>query len=263
VTRLLAWLRERPALLIACGLAIVAIWETVTIARAGSDAPSDRAWRDAAAALAAEHHPDDLIVFAPHWIDPIARVHVGHLMTREQIARMDATRYGRVWEVSTRGASAPETRGLGKPVYDRRFGDVRLRLWERDPPRVLWDLRGRSKLLEVDYAPRLCVPLPVPRGRAGRLDLGEVQLGSRLVVYAGLSDFRSRKANESVAQVRLVIDEKVAGDPVTTTAGSESGWTRNRIVAATTPGTHHVAIEATGGPDPQTLSLCVAAEAYE
>ena len=176
---------------------------------------------------------------------------------------MDATRYGRIWELSIRGARSPETRELGRPVYDETFGEVRVRRWERQAPVVTWDLRAKARLLEVDFTPRLCAPVTIGRS-PGILDAGTVRLGRHLSVYAGLSDFRSRKENRSYANLRVFVDDR---DVTWATIGNESGWL-HLPPATVTPGDHRLVFEAKVDPDrgaknPGHLSLCVMAESYE
>src|SRR4051812_1822482 len=106
---------RRPirARLAAAGLALLAVWEVVVLVSAGQSAPSPRDWQTAAAAIPATLHDDQLIVFAPRWIDPVGRQWLGGRMSLDQVARMDAVRYREIWEVSIRGASAPELAGQG------------------------------------------------------------------------------------------------------------------------------------------------------
>lgn len=260
------WISVHRGAIAGVALLVLAVWEIVVLWRAHAGVPAETDWRRAAAAIQTSHQRGDLILFAPGWIDPLARVYVGDLMTVEQAARMDATRYGRIWEVSIRGARSPETRGLGRPAFDETFGEVRVRQWTRPAPAVTWDLRARAKLLEVDFTPRLCVPVSV--GAAGRppvrMDVGTARLGGRLAVYAGLSDFRTRKENRSYAKLRVLVDEQEVAAGV---IGNESGWKRVGG-GAVAPGEHKVVLEATTDPTrgekkPQHLSLCVMAESYE
>ena len=102
------WLAVIPAL----ALLALATWEVVATVRAGSDVPGDAAWRRAAELVRARHQPGELIVFAPAWNDPVGRMHLGDRMTLAEVARMDAARFGVIWELSIRGARAPETAGL-------------------------------------------------------------------------------------------------------------------------------------------------------
>src|SRR3954449_12306080 len=87
-------------------LVAVAIWEIVASIRDAGAVPGDDAWAEAAGAVRAEYRPGDLIVFAPSWVDPVGRMHLGDLISLEAAGRMDAARYPRIWELSIRGAHA-------------------------------------------------------------------------------------------------------------------------------------------------------------
>jgi hypothetical protein len=247
---------KRPALLTALALLALSVWEVTTLLRARAAAPTDADWSAIRAAVDAAFRPGDLIVFAPAWMDPVGRLHLGHHMTLEDVTRMDDARYARVWEVSARGASAPEARGDVR--RDERHGALRLRLLERPPAKILWDLRPRSSLSEVDYAGRLCTGLRVP----GKLDAGTIPLGRRLAARAGLTDFRARRDNRAFALVRMLVDGKPVAEA---SIGSESGWVP--LEADTTPGPARVEFVAQVDPSrpgsPAVLNLCVAAEARE
>jgi hypothetical protein len=247
---------KRPALLSATALLILAIWEIAILLHARAAAPTDDDWAAVRAAVDAAWKPGDLIVFAPAWIDPVGRQHLGDRMTLDDVVRMDDARYGRVWEVSARGQTAPEARGEVR--RDERHGALRVRLLERPAARVVWDLRDRSSLNEVDYAGRLCTVLRAP----GRLDAGIVPLGRRLAVRAGLTDFRARRDNRAFALLRVLVDGKPVAEA---SIGSESGWVP--LEADTTPGKARVElvadVDASRGGTPAILNLCIAAEARD
>ena len=106
--------------------------------------------------LVRRHHAGDLIVFAPAWVDPVGRLHLGDLIPIEMAARMDADRYGTIWELSIRGARAPETRGLGRPAWSGLGGGVRCACSSRRRPQVH---RLRQRVREAARGAR-------PAGRA-------------------------------------------------------------------------------------------------
>ncbi len=85
---------------------LIALWETWA-ARHDAAAVDDGAWHAAAQVVRDGYRPGDLIVFAPAWIDPIGRWQLGDLIPIEAAARMDAARYGRIWELAIRGGHAP------------------------------------------------------------------------------------------------------------------------------------------------------------
>ncbi len=254
---------KRPATFCAAIVFALAAWEIIALWRVHADAPEPGDWQTAQAIVRQGFHAGDLIVFAPAWIDPVGRVYLGDLMALEDVARNDAGRYGRIWEVTTRGATAPEVRGLAA-VEDRSAGAVRVRRFERAAPRVVWSSNDRARLLEVDFAPHLCVLLPPSHDaeHPGRLDLGTIPLGTELRVWGGLSDFRARKENWAAAIVRVLVDDN---EGARASVANDDGWLALPAVA-TTPEAHHVIVEAwvdpaRGDPTRARLDLCVAAEA--
>src|SRR5262249_14343812 len=136
----------RNAWLAAAALLVLAVWEIATLLRVHAAAPTDEDWAEVERVVRAGFAPGDLIVFAPAWIDPVGRTHLGDLLTVHDAARMDAARYARIWEVSARDATAPDAPG---PVgLDARAGALRVRRHDHQPAHVTWDLRNRSQLLE-------------------------------------------------------------------------------------------------------------------
>src|SRR5262245_48056846 len=115
-------------------LVAIALWEI--IAATWTSAPGDDAWAAAEAVVRARYQRGDLIVFAPAWADPIGRLHLGDLIPIDVAARMDAARFGRIWEVAIGVARAPETAGLA-PTEDTGADGVAVRLYVRPPAEVL------------------------------------------------------------------------------------------------------------------------------
>jgi hypothetical protein len=91
--------------------------------------------------VASQVHPEDLVAFAPRWVDPIGRMQFGpQLATLEREARPDATRFPRAFEVSIRGGRDPSLAGWGQ-AEEHRFGAVTVRLLTNPAPaHVLDDL---------------------------------------------------------------------------------------------------------------------------
>jgi hypothetical protein len=258
-----------PALL----LASLAVWEIVATARAPHQVPGDAAWSEAAAAVRERFAPGDLIVFAPGWVDPVGRLHLGDLIPIEAAARMDAARFAVIWELSIRGARAPETAALA-PTWQAGFGGVTVRRFEQAPAVVLADLvalaptiavrgeraRGPAVVLaEVGFAPRRCVQIEPRPGQAVTLDYGQVTLGSQLVGAVGLADVFTRRDVRDPGQLELRIDGAAVA---TVRVGVDDGW--RRFTAATTPGPHHLEVVATAiGPRSRDRLICFAAEARQ
>jgi hypothetical protein len=110
------------------------------VAQTSSVAP-DRDWKAAREVVAAEARPEDLVVFAPRWTDPVGRELFGpRLATVEREARPDESRFPRAFEVAIRGAHDPSLAGWRRAA-ERRFGAVTVTTWENPSPvRVLDDL---------------------------------------------------------------------------------------------------------------------------
>ncbi len=257
-------------------LAAIAAWSTCRVVGAGDGVPGDRAWARAAAAVRAEHHAGELIVFAPRWVDPVGRLHLGDLIPIEMAARMDGDRYPVIWELSIRGARAPETHGL-RPAWQRNVGGVVVRRFERPAAQIVTDLvaaamaapsslqvsglvaRGPEVVLaEVGFEPHRCVQVVPSPGQEVSVTFPAVALGSALVGAVGLADVFMRR------DVRTPIDliVQVGGREVARArAGVDDGWVRWR--GTTTPGTADVTfvVRAIDGAKARDRLACFAAEA--
>jgi hypothetical protein len=255
----------------ALALAAIAAWSTCRTVGAGSDVPSDRAWRAASEAVRAQHRPGELIVFAPRWIDPVGRLHLGDLLTIDMAGRLDGARYPVIWELTIRGARAPETRGL-RATFSRSFGGVTVRRFEQAAAEVLTDFaprvgearvdgpraRGPEYLLaEVGFDPHRCAQIVPAAGGSVTLTFTGVALGSTLALGVGLADVFTRRDVRAPGELAVTID---GGAPTTIRFGVDSGWVRRTI--ATTPGTATVVFTATAvGPKSSNRLICFAAEA--
>jgi hypothetical protein len=250
---------EFRARLAAGGLVLLAVWEIMVLASAHRSAPSRENWQAVAAVIPPMLRDDQLIVFAPRWIDPVGRLWLGSRMSLDHAARMDAVRYREIWEVSVRGAEAPDV--AGEPaVSEQAFGPIRLRRFVRDAPRVTWSLSEGARICEVDFEPRRGVVLELdhPLGQARR-PYEDVNLGDQLQVYAGLADYKKRSDNRATALIQVMVDGREATRGIAT---NDNGWAA-LPTAATPPGLHEVEILARvqDPRDPIGLSVCVAAEA--
>jgi hypothetical protein len=253
-----------PALLVVA----VALWETCAAPRQAADVPGDKAWDKAAAIVRAGHQPGDLIVFAPTWVDPVGRLHLGDLIPIDMAARMDAARYGRIWEVSVRGARSRDTAGLTAASAETVSG-VTVRLFTRTPATVVSDIRdalptarvdgpGRPtlELAEVGFEPHRCIQIIPPAKSAVRITFPQLMLGTELVGYAGLADVFTRRSPRGPGSLAVEIGgRRVAA----VTPGVGDGWVRFSL--PTTPGATDVTFTASAG-DPNRL-ICFAAEARQ
>lgn len=246
-------------------LVALALWEVAATWRDTRVVPDDAAWTDAAAVVRAGYKPGDLIVFAPDWVDPVGRLHLGDLISVDMAARMDAAKYGRIWELGIRGARSKDTEGL-PPVATTETGGVTVRRFERTPVVVVSDIRDRAptsdgavptlELAEVGFEPHRCLQLTPSPGHPVRVTFQKLPLGTRLVGYVGLADVFTRRDIRAPGTLAV----EIAGTPVATvTPGVDDGWVR--FEAPTTPGPADVTfvISATA---PQRL-ICFAAEARQ
>jgi len=101
----------------------------------------DGDWKAARDFVSSQSRPDDLVAFAPRWVDPVGREKFGsRLATVEREAPGDVTRFPRALEVSIRGAHVPALAGWRRDD-EHRFGGVTVTTLENPAPaHVLDDL---------------------------------------------------------------------------------------------------------------------------
>ena len=286
-------LSARAGLAALAAVVLLALVETASALIAPRRAPKDEDWEAAAREIRAGFRSGDLIVAAPTWADPILRVHLGDLIPVEVAGRLDDERFGRVWEVSQRGARAAAA-ARGNVVTERRFGALTVRRIERPAPAVSYDFvarwadahvsrRGaggapsvdcplagdrmqcsdsavRRQIVEVDTRLRLAL-LTQPVARAAVvIEYPAVRLGRSLVVATGLHNVWMRKEAQGTVDLRVVVDG-VADQTFTT--GNDDGWAVRRIDTSARAGqTAGVRFEITS-PAPRARHLAIAAEARE
>lgn len=254
----------------AVALVAIAAWSTCRTVGAGAGVPDDAAWAKAAALVRAEYQPGDLIVFAPPWNEPVGRLHLGDLIPPAMAGRLDADRYGRIWELDIRGARAAETRGLPAASV-RTVGGVTVRRFEREaavvltdaltlPPPAVTGLASRPPslvLAEVGFTPRRCWQVVPSPDQTVTMTWEAVTFGSSLAVGVGLADVFTRRDVRAPAE--LVVE--VGGREVARIrVGVDSGWVRT--VVATEPGTSTLTVTATAlGKGARDRLVCFALEA--
>ncbi len=109
---------------------VVGVVELVLHVKQTSTVASDAEWEAAKNAIAGEVGPDDLVIFAPFWADPIGREHFGDALAGvRREARPDETRYARAFEVAIRGAHRDELRGW-KKASERSVGPFTIGVYE-------------------------------------------------------------------------------------------------------------------------------------
>jgi hypothetical protein len=101
--------------------------------------PPDADWNAAKDYVAANAKADDLVAFAPRWVDPIGREHFGpRIATLEREARPDESRFPRALEVSLRGEHLPAL-SRWRRASEQRFGAVTVTTWQNPTPVALLD----------------------------------------------------------------------------------------------------------------------------
>jgi len=258
-------LSAAPALV----LIAISVWEMCAARCAATSVPdADGAgWRAAAADVRAGYRPGDLIVFAPDWIDPVGRMQLGDLIPLEAAARMDAARYGRIWELAIRGVRSPDTAGLVAVATGEHDG-VAVRRYERAPAIVVGDVLDRLasatsdgprptlELAEVGFAPHRCLQISPAPGAPVRIAFPAFPLGRELVGYAGIADVFTRRDVRSPGR----LDVEIAGKVVASAApGVDDGWVR--FAAPTAPGPSDVVFVARASD--ANRRICFAAEARQ
>jgi hypothetical protein len=242
---------ERPApsrrfpLLLLLGLVGLAIAEAVALLVQHGAAPTATDWRAAADALRAERKPDEPLLIAPPWSEPLARNYVGDQVDLELWLLSDVDRHARVWELSSRGARHDWLAGL-KPSRSRAFGALRLALFEKSAQRVLLDFTRQIRtarverigdrltrctwerdrfvcdpqqrwnwvgphLAEVGHRPYRCVYAHAVDGHILRVTFPEVTLGKTIVGYTGIDDFENRKLSKKWVELAVKIGERAIG----------------------------------------------------
>jgi hypothetical protein len=263
------FLRQRRLSALAAGLVVLlALVESVNAFVAPLRAPSDKDWRAAATKVRAGFRAGDLIVASPAWADPLMRMQLGDLVPLPVAGRMDAARFGRVWEISQRGARAPETQDA-RLASSSWHGALTVKLWEKNGARVRFDFlvewqkaslsvvspdrgempcwlgQGRfqcgegtslgPELLEIDTAPRNGLAVEPHERTTTALEYPDATLGRELAVAAGLHNVWLRKSGDGKVRMRVLVDGRELG---AVEATSMSGWTLRRFDTSSLDGQH-------------------------
>jgi hypothetical protein len=276
----------------AAAVALLALVETAVALIAPSRAPTDADWNRAATQIRTEFRSGDLIVAAPAWADPVMRLHVGDLLPVAVAARMDDARFGRIWEISQRGAHADGIDGFAA-TSEYRFGALKVRLVERPAAQVTFDflehwreayvtrwdpatgtaapcpwqadrfacpISGntvRRQLVEVDTGIRRAILAPPVMAAIVAVEFQSVNMGRELVVAAGLHDVWARKSAGTV-----YFEIWIAGRPVSNAIiGNRSGWRSIHIDTSAYEGQTLPVRFQVSAPRPEARNLAFAAEA--
>jgi len=275
-------------------LVALALFEAGVALTAPLRTPRAADWERAATFVRSEKKPGDLVIFAPAWVDPIGRLHLGDVIPVAEEARMDAARYGRLFEVAVRGGRAPETARPGvRRVRQERFGRVTVTLYEQPRAEVVYDFlerwrearvtrwRGERqeaectpqgdkiqcpgighnhvalRVLEPDYTAKRCLYVqPVDRAEV-RLAF-TATLGRTLAVRTGLHDYHQRKIADGRVLLRVLVDGREVGQ---SWQGSNDGWKPLDVDTTAFDGQAHEVTFAVSSPQPYARHFCFAAEA--
>ena len=276
-------------------MSLLAVVETAVALIAPARAPSDADWQDAATQVRAGFRAGDLVVGAPAWADAILRVHLGDLIPAEVAGRLDDERFGRVWEVSQRGARAEEAT-RGRVISEQRAGRLTVRLVERPAAVVGYDFVASwsdarvsrragvgadvdceragdriqcpgvgynfvpPQLVEVDQrVRRALLAQPVPHATVV-VEYPLVPLGRSLVVATGLHNTWMRKEASGPVDVRVIVGTEV---DVRFTTRNEDGWAVRRIETSARAGKLAVVRFEITSPEPYARHFAFAAEVRE
>jgi hypothetical protein len=104
-----------------------------------SSVVKDDDWARAKVEVEKRVKPEDLVAFAPRWVDPVGREHFGpELATFGREAYPDVTRFPRAFEVSIRGEHLADLRGW-RPVDVQKVGAITITTLENPTPVALKD----------------------------------------------------------------------------------------------------------------------------
>lgn len=228
--------RKHLWLLAAGCVALVALVETVASWVLAGPPASKENWRQAAKTVRGEFKEGDLLLFAPKWIDPKGRLHLGDLLDLNQMSRPDEAAFSRIWVVGLQGQRRSET-GDARLLKRHQLGDLEVSLYERSTDPALYDFyekiheatvqmvrpdgsisqicpydrrrrrhqcragwnNVRQKLAEVDFTLRRCLYAHPVDKETLEIHFPKAQLGTRLVIYTGLDGYDPRlKARRAV-----------------------------------------------------------------
>ncbi len=145
----------------------------------------DSDWKAAKQVVEKKLRPEDLLLFAPKWEDPVGRAELGDgLASLARTARPDESRFPRAVEVSARGKHRPELEGW-KLLEEERVGRLVVGVYENPSPvTVLDDLLRRvspdkMEVFRVDGGKETACPFVRGRTQSGGLGSGPAIPGDR------------------------------------------------------------------------------------
>jgi hypothetical protein len=269
-------------------------WEVAATLIQRGAAPTQNDWKAAAAAVRSERKADEPVLFAPGWVEPLGRLHLGDQLSLEQQLLSDVDRYARIWEVSVRGARHEWLASL-EPARSWDYGAVTVALFTKPAQKVLFDFTAKilearvdrhgprhaqcrrqgdrfscdpqqswnwvgPHLAEVGHRPYRCVFAHPVDGHVIRIAYPAVPMGGAIVGYTGIDDFENRKRADKPVTLKVYVGPRLVGVVV-----HQNRWAWRRFTLETkeiTGQTHPVRFEVSAEAA-YARSFCFSAEARE
>jgi hypothetical protein len=274
-------------------LVLVAVEVGATLIQHGS-APREAHWKAAASKLEAVRDRGEPVLFAPGWVEPLGRLHMGDQIDLELLLLSDVDRHRRVFEVSVRGERHPWLEGE-RPKQEWELGQVRVALYEREAPaEVLFDFTRRiagaqvsligqkvtrcswnagqrrfacdparswnwigPHLAEVGHRPYRCIFAHPVDGHVVRVTFPAAPMGRSLVAYTGIDDFENRKRSKVPVVLKVFAGPK---EIYVIRHQNQWGWRRFAVDTKAHAGqTHPVSFEIST-PAAFARTFCFSAE---
>jgi len=287
--------RRLPLLLAALVLLLAAIESGAMLVQHAA-APTEADWKAAAEKIRSERRPDEPVLFAPLWVEPLGRLHLGDQIDMELLLLSDVDRHRRLFEISIRGAQHPWIADKKLRATDQwTFGAVRVALYQQSRvAEVLYDFTRKIQearvsrigrdvvpcpwsstkrrftcdparrwnwvgphLAEVDHRPHRCIYMHAVDHEVMRATFPAARVGTTLAGYTGIDDFENRKRSDAPVLLKVFIGPREAG-----AIQHQNAWRWHRFSIDTTSfsgQTHPVSFEVTS-PKAFARVFCFAAE---
>ena len=160
------------------------VWQTHSVATRDD-------WAAAKAEVERRAKPEDLVAFAPRWVDPIGREQLGkEIATVDREAYADVSRFPRAIEVSIRGKHLEDLEGW-VASDTTRFGEVTVTTYQNPKPiKLLDDLVGHvgrpdMHVYDFDGAAEHACAFAETAPQTGSLGFGPAVPGARYSCPSG------------------------------------------------------------------------------
>jgi len=227
-------------------LPAVAVIDIVLQAHLASSHPGEGDIEAAASLVRSGYTEGDLVVVAPKWLAEARRALGGAVLPLVDQARPDEAVYRRLWEVSARGETSPESSGHS-PELEKRFGTVAVRRYLLQPSAVvdfdfvtsidtavvrsvdghdrrLYRRRGRrwvapgarndvwvgtETISDLDFLPRRCVwANTLPRPRRLRVEYRGIRRGRTIEGHTATDYVSGRHCASEPVRFTVFVDNR-------------------------------------------------------